>query len=245
MRSTAPEAHSQMLSTNQLRRRFYSDRASPFSIFNEEARLLARDNFTVLHAGCGKDDSIDFQHMAATTIGVDMDSWIQKNSDLDIAIVGNLSNLPLKSGPVDLIVSKWVLEHLARPAAFFQEAARTLRPGKHLLVLTLNIWHYAGTAIRISPYRLQKWFVKNALGGDTNEVFPTFYRTNSTRQIRDLATSAGLDEEKLELLEGDPKLLGFSSITYIAGIIYEKVVNNLGPLRGLRAVIIAFFSRPE
>jgi len=233
-----------MPSVGELKRRFYADRQSPFELFNKDARRLVTGNSTVLHAGCGADDSIGFRTTTQTTVGLDLDGWILRNSDLDFAVIGDLSWLPFVDESMDIVASRWVLEHLDCPGVFFKEAARVLRPGGHFALLTTNLWHYFATVVRITPYRIQRWLVQSVLDGDPDEVFPTFYRANTVRRIRSLAAEVGLVEDKLELLEGAPSILGFSSPSYLVGIAYERTVNRFEHLADIRGAILAVFQKP-
>jgi SAM-dependent methyltransferase len=231
------------ITVKSLKNKFYINYPSPFQRFNEEAGKLANKTSSVLHAGCGADDSIGFRTRAKITIGIDLDPWILHNSDIDLGTIGNISRLPLTSQCVDVVVARWVLEHLPDPPLFFTEAARVLRPGGYLLVLTPNQWHYAGTITRFTPHGMQKWFVKNLLGGDPAEVFPTFYKANSVRQLKSLAAQAGLVDLHLIMHESAPTLLGFSLPTYLAGVAYERVINRFNFLAGLKSAIIAIFRK--
>ncbi|RPJ59475.1 MAG: class I SAM-dependent methyltransferase [Dehalococcoidia bacterium] len=232
-----------MVSVKKLKRHFYTDYPSPFERFNEEATKLVSPNSIVLHAGCGADDSIGFRTKAKTTIGIDLDDWILHNSDIDLGLMGNINRLPLVNECVDVVVARWVLEHLRYPRFFIQETARILRPGGYLLIITPNQWHYAGFLTRFTPHSLQKWFVKHLLGGNPDEVFPTFYKANTARRLKSLANETGLVTECVFLHESAPTLLGFSPFTYLGGIVYERTVNRFEVLAGLKSAIIAIFCK--
>lgn len=235
-----------MLSVKTLKRKFYTTRyKSPFQHFNETARSLVRPEAVVLHAGCGADDSIGFQTEARMTLGLDLDPWILYNSDLDLGVLGNLTHLPAAAQSVDIVVARWVLEHLPEPDLFLAETARVLRPGGYLMVLTPNRRHYAGAITSVVPHPLQQWFVKSLLGGDPAGVFPTFYRANTPQQLRDLAATAGLVEERVKMIESAPSLLGFSPLTYLVGVAYERTVNRFEALDEFRSAILAIFRKPE
>jgi hypothetical protein len=95
-----------MLSVSRLVRRFYVDYDEPSKHFTEEARALTREDMAVLHAGCGADDSIGFRTAGRITIGVDRDEGILSNTDVDLAVLGDLSSLPLADGCVGVIAAK-------------------------------------------------------------------------------------------------------------------------------------------
>ena len=234
-----------VLSVEVLKQRFYVGYESPFDRFNQEAMRLSGKDSVVLHAGCGADSSVGFQTMARMTIGIDLDEWILNNSDVNLAVIGNLSCLPLVDECVDFIASRWVLEHLRCPDLFLWETARVLRPGGYLLVLTTNLYHYFALAVRLTSHSVQQWFVQNVLGGDPNDVFPTFYRANTSRRIRSLAAKNGLVAERIYMLEGAPSILSFSPLAYLAGITYERMVNRFKSLSKIRGAILAVFRKLE
>lgn len=234
-----------VFSTAELRSRFYPNYASPFSRFNQEVLKLIEEDDFILHAGCGADSSIGFNERASTTIGLDLDPYILNNADLDLGVVGDLDFLPLASGSLDLVVSRWVLEHLRNPMAAITETARVLRPGGRLILLTPNRWHYAGAITSIVPHNLQRLFVKALLRGDPDDVFPTFYRANTVGRLRSLTSEAGLICDRLLMVEGAPMLLSFSPVTFLLGIAYERLVNRVDQLAEFRHAILAVFSKPH
>ena len=228
-----------------LKQRFYAGHKSVSERFDKVAKALANSDSVALHAGCGRDDSIGLRSRARMTIGVDLSKWILLNLDVDSAVVGDICRLPLEDECVDIVASKYVLEHLRYPGVFIQEASRVLKPGGRLVVLTPNLRHYAGLATHLAPHRVQRWFVHKALHGNPNEVFPTFYRANTAHRLRTLATQARLIKDELTVLEGPPTLLGFSSLTFVVGILYERSVNRFDCLTGFRQAILAVFRKPE
>lgn len=234
-----------MLSTEKLKDKLYTDHTSPFERFTAEAQRMVKEQSVVLHGGCGADDSMGLRAVARKTIGIDLDEWIARNTDLDLAVIGELCYMPLRDRSVDIVLARWVLEHMSNPALFFHESARVLRPGGQLLLMTTNQYHYFALAVRMTPLRFQRWFVKNVFGGSPDDVFPTFYRANTSRRLRALATEANLVQERIEMLEGPPSILKFSSITFLAGMAYERIVNRFRFLSGFRGAILTVFRRLE
>ena len=222
---------------------FYNNYPSLFYRFNEEVLKYIGADLFVLHLGCGADESIGLRTRARTTIGIDLDKWILQNSDINFGLIGDVAHLPFADGSFDVVIARWVLEHLTQPDLAFKEAGRVLRPRGYFLVITPNLWHYAGAIIRMTPQRIQRWFVKSLLRGNPGEVFPTYYRANSTRQIKHLMNISGLVEERIEMLEATPTLLSFSPITYLAGIAYERMVNRFEFLSGFRSAILGIFRK--
>jgi SAM-dependent methyltransferase len=232
-------------SVKGFREKYYSDLKSPFSYFNELVIKYVDNKTVVLHLGCGADQSIGLKDISKFVIGIDLDPWIYRNQDIDSGSFGDICNLPFKNESNDLVISRWVLEHLKSPERSIHEAARVLKPGGCLILLTPNQFHYAGFITRITPHGLQKLFVKYLVNGSPDEVFPTYYRANTIRRIRCLLEGAGLVEEKIEMLEGAPTLLSFSQFTYLAGVAYERLVNHYASLSGFRSAILAIFRKSK
>ena len=232
-----------MPNVENLKHRFYADYKSPFTRFSEQARSMVSEDSLVLHGGCGADSSIGFREAARTTVGIDLDDWICHNTDLDLALMGSLCHLPMPEQSFDLVAAKWVLEHMDSPSLFFHEVARVLRPGGRLVLLTTNRNHYFALAVRVTPLQIQRWFIQRVHGRNAHGVFPTFYRANTPRHLRALASEAGLTEDQLEMLEGAPSILKFSPVAYLAGVAYERAVNRFAALRGFRSSIMSVFRK--
>lgn len=228
-----------------LQEKYYSGFQSPFSYFNEILVKYVDNNSVVFHLGCGADQSIGLRGNSKFVIGIDLDPWIYRNQDIDSGSFGDICTLPFKNEFVDLVISRWVLEHLKYPERSIHEAARVLKPGGRLILLTPNQFHYAGFITWITPHKLQKLFVKHLLKDSPDEVFPTYYRANTIHRLRYLMDEAGLFEEKVEMLEGAPALLSFSPFTYLAGVAYERLVNRYAILSGFRSAILAIFRKSK
>lgn len=199
----------------------------------------------MLHAGCGSDGSIKFKTKARRVIGIDLNARVAGNDEVDFPILGDLQRLPLPDACVDLVVSRWVVEHLETPAQAFAETSRVLKPNGLFILMTNNLLHYAVLATKLTPHGLHKWFVKVVLGMEMEfeEVFPTYLRANTLRKLRWLGAQTGLVEEHVEMFEGAPMYLAFSLPTFLLGVAYERTVNRLDTLAWLRSVIISVYRK--
>src|SRR4029078_2752825 len=105
-------------------------------------------------------------------------------------------SLPLRSGSVDIIVSRWMFEHLAAPDRVLREFARVLRPGGFLYIKTPNLWNYAMMVSRATPTAVHNLFRSTAGHG---ENIPTVYRANTRRQLARLAKDTGFEIRRFQL----------------------------------------------
>jgi SAM-dependent methyltransferase len=136
------------------------------------------------------------------------------------------------------VFSKFVFEHLDRPLAAMRELRRVTRPGGHLVIHTPNRFHYVAIGAMLTPHRFHRWY--NARRGRAElDTFPTRYRANDRRTLRDLAARSGYRIEHLYLLEPRPTYLDFHPLAYLLGIAYERIVSRTDALRDLRCVIVA------
>ena len=191
-----------------------------------------------LGAGAGIVDQMDFRGHARHICGIDPDPRVVDNRYLDEGQVGVGESIPYPDGRFDLVFADNVLEHLPDPAAVFAEVARVLRPGGMFLAKTPNKWHYVPVIARLTPHRFHRWVVRwRGRAGD--DVFPTRYLANSPADVRRLAAGAGLEVVRIELIEGRPEYLRFSALTYVLGWLYERLVNGVPGLAGLRVLLVA------
>lgn len=230
-------------SVSYLKKKYYKDYKSPFLHFNDEVQKSIGEDAVVLHVGCGADNSIGLRTRAKKTIGIDLDYWILDNSDIDLGVIGNINHLPLSAKSIDVVVSRWVVEHLPDAHEPFLETARVLKPKGRFIILTPNRYHYSGFITSLVPHQAQKWFVKYLLHGNPAEVYPTYYRANTLKKLRTLAVKSGLVIEKVQMIESAPTLLGFSRFTYLIGILFERILNRVYWLKGFRSAILVTFQK--
>lgn len=190
-----------------------------------------------LGAGAGIIEQMNFKSKARRVCGVDLDPRVLDNPMLDEGKVADAGRIPYGDATFDLVFSDNVLEHLAEPLPVFREIARVLKPGGSFWFKTPNKWHYVPTIARLTPHGFHA-YVNRWRGRVAADVFPTLYRANSTRDVAKLAAEAGLEIASLERIEGRPEYLRLSAPTYVAGAIYERIVNSTEMLAPFRVILI-------
>ncbi len=190
-----------------------------------------------LGAGAGILPQTNFRGLAREIVGVDLDPRVLGNPHLDAAVVSDGQRLPFPDDSFDLVFADNVLEHLEQPAQVFAEISRVLRPAGMFVAKTPNRWHYMPTIARLTPHWFHEWF--NALRGRKSvDTFATVYRANSAGAVRQLAAAADLDVVRIERIEGRPEYLRMTAPTYLAGMLYERVVNSTPALAWLRILLV-------
>jgi SAM-dependent methyltransferase len=120
----------------------------------------------------------------------------------------------------------------------FGELARVLKPGGRLLILTPNRWHYVTLSAALMPHSFHLRF-NQSRGVDAHDIFPTVYRANTARRLRNLYERAGLEIEQLLQFETEPEYLAFSTPSYALGVGFERLVNRFEALKHLRVNLLA------
>ena len=229
-----------MTHLEELDRRYYPDHVDEHARFDALVSGYVHPGSVILDAGAGRGLQFPHRHRerAARVAGVDVDPAVLENPCLSDAVIADLAHLPYEDGEFDVIFSKYVFEHLDRPAAVLRELRRVLRPGGHLLLHTPNRWHYVALGATVTPTRFHSWF-NEKLGRPTADTFPTRYRVNTPSRITQLAARTGYRAVSIDLIETKPHYLSFSRPTYRCGIAYERLVNHGDRLAGIRAQILA------
>ncbi len=238
-------------SVKTLTERLYYDRSNWLDGTSQFAALIRkrlRTEFRILDlgAGSGKAGPVNFQGEARIVIGVDPNSYIKGNSKIDHGVIGLAEHLPFRTDSFDLVVSDWVVEHLAQPEEVISEVFRVVKSGGAFVLRTGNVYHYSYAVAAVTPY----WFhrlVANRVRGmpeDNGDPHATYYRMNSRGAVRRCLTRAGFVEEEILMVEAEPSYLMFSVSSFLLGVAYERVVNRARFLSGLRACIFACFRKP-
>ena len=167
------------------------------------ARWAAREcpaGADVLNVGAGADVSGPLRPLLSRgprIVGVDPDIALDDNPHCDERHRTTLEEYAVDHAEeFDVVLSVFVLEHVADPAEFARACARVLRPGGSWFALTLNVHHYFG-AVTWALSRLDVAEpVLHWLKGDELEHehhFPTVYRFNSRSVVSSHCAAAGFD----------------------------------------------------
>lgn len=236
-----------MKTVQELRAAWYPQHISESNLLDKtiQAHLQSTDVMLDLGCGSGRLYDGDYRGLCRRVIGVDQDPAIRNNETVIHRISGSAEYLPIKAESIEFIYSRYVVEHLKRPEDVFAEIARVLRPGGTFVLLTPNVWHYVTLLSHLTP----QWFhtrVNTRLRGRrARDTFPTLYRANTRRRLRQLAAIVGLREEEVQMIEVMPNYLMWARLPFLAGVLYERIVNSSSLFEGLRVNILAVYRKPS
>ena len=208
--------------------------------FQREVSNRLSGSETILDAGCGSGEFGVLKKCGkphhATIVGMDisMDS-MEQNEILDQRIVGDLENIPLPDGSVDLVVCESVLEHLEKPQAVFSEFSRVLNSGGYLVLRTFNIWNWANAISAVLPVGVRSRLKGKLVEADSEGTFETYYRCNSRKKLRKLCGDVGLIEDNFITHGAWPGYWGHPGLVSLFAL-YEKMTDNR--LLGFTKVLI-------
>ena len=214
-------------------------------------RALGRvdGQLAMLDAGCGNEDhyakKVRFGAKISRLVGVDIREDVDINTSLDLVIRANLYALPFNSLQFDVVFSDFVLEHLEDPERAFAEFARVLKPGGRFVFRTPNFYHYVPvTALLLRKMGCQP-VERFSADGERHDIFPTFYRANTSHRLKRLARDSGFAVEEIIFAEGGPHYLEFFLPFYLVGVVHQYLVNKISLLYRLRGNIIGVFRKLE
>lgn len=167
------------------------------AFFTQVAALL-RPEHVVLDFGAGRGEFMEtdpssyrawlqnFKGRCAHVDGCDPDPAVLDNPTLDAAAVIEIGQpLPYEDERFDLIVSRYVFEHIASPEWAARELLRVLKPGGWICAMTPNKWGYVALASRLVPNRMHSRALSRIMPGrPSKDVFPTVYRLNRPLAVK-------------------------------------------------------------
>jgi len=199
----------------------------------------------VLDLGCSRGDP-DLPAMleGRGVVGLDTDmAGLRANHLASLCLQGTLRDLPLAAEAFDVVVAKWVVEHLEHPGIEFQECGRVLRPGGVFILLTPNTYSFFTILSRMLPYRLKQVFKGKLFGLHEEDTFRTWYRANSRRELERHLSRAGFREERFERLPGMWTFFIFSAIIARAVRALERIQLHIPGLRGTTTYIMGVWRK--
>lgn len=223
----------------------YLDRYYPGWNLANSWHTLLHENVTrqvpVLEVGAGPCSypSEYLSRMAGTLVGLDVDPRVSENTSLSEAHVYDGHRFPFADNSFNVVVSRWLHEHIEDPAEHCAEVHRVLAPGGKYIFRTPNFLHYVSLAAWLTPHRLHVWLAPRLRDYDEDEIkpYPTYYRFNTRHRIRSILTRAGFVIQSLDVHEGYPSYGLASRLLFFPFMIYERIVNSTKYLADLRHTI--------
>lgn len=200
----------------------------------------------VLDLGCSRGDpDLPSPARGRLYVGVDEDlAGLRGNGLADAVVMAPVTALPLASESVDVLVMKWVAEHLAAPGAAFAECARVLKPGGVLCVLTPNAHSVFTGLSRLVPHGLKQRLKGRLFGLHEKDTFRTYYRANTVGRLARLTRAAGLFPERVALLPGMWTFFIFSRRAALTVRFLEHVQGRIPGLRRASTHILGVWRKP-
>lgn len=211
-----------------------------------------------LDAGCGHDlfegrftaMEREARDRASLVIGCDAAlSSLRKHRSIRRLAASELDRLPFRNASFDLVTLHWVVEHLEDPARVFREIARVLAPGGLVILRTPNSASYyvalARIGVRLIPDRLADALVRYMQHREPDEVFPTFYKANTRRDLSATAARVGLVAERI-ILFADQPLFYFVAPFAVVELLLARVATRWLGLQSLCAdSLVAVLRQPH
>ena len=207
-------------------------------VFYNRVNALLKPTGVCVDVGCGRgaygEDPVEYRRnlrilrgKCARLIGLDVDPVAAKNPYQDEFRLIDAGQWPVESGSADLCLSDNVLEHIPNPMHFFSECSRVLKPGGYLCIRTPNVFSYFGLMARLVPNRAHpSVLVRVKAGTKEQDIFPTYYRCNTIRRVRQRLEQSGFDP-CVYGYDAEPSYLAFSRILYFFGALHLRFAPNI------------------
>lgn len=212
-----------------------------------------KDNIAWLDLGCGHQffpewipesfgSQEKFAERSGLTVGLDYDAEsIKMHRFLSNGIVGDIQSVPFADQSFDLITANMVMEHVRLPGIALTEIRRILKPKGIVIFHTPNLFNYLTMIGRIVPDGIKKRLIKSLEGRENEDVFPTYYRMNTSKTIRKYASRAGFEIVDMQYLESSAETQNLGRL-----VIFELLLIKLLRLswfKGFRTTIIAILRK--
>lgn len=232
-----------------LRRRWFGDTPNDWQSYHAVIAAHLCPGMTVVEVGPGRGTIAPFpwhEHPGVTLVGLDPDPAAAGNPFLHrFEELVDGAPWPVHDSAADMVIARYVLEHVADPDDFMANVARILRPGGRFVFLTPNRAHPIMTASRLLPYALHVRLLALAKGADARDVFPTHYRANSRPALEALARAHGLAVDALDIGERVP--FGYLDVAlagFLAAAAYQQIVTRTGLERRIGLSILGVMRKP-
>jgi SAM-dependent methyltransferase len=162
----------------------------------------------------------------ALVVGVDPNDNLDEN-DLVHRRVKSMIEEFRSDERFDLATLRMVAEHITKPKLEVTSFADLIRPGGHVVVYTPNRWSPASIAASVIPDPWHRFFTRWLWNSNAEDVFPTYYRMNTRKRLRELFEEAGFHEVAFARLDNCSLFARFRA-TCFAELCFWKVLRTVG-----------------
>jgi SAM-dependent methyltransferase len=231
------------------RQKHFADTPNDWQAYHNLLSAYVPEQSVVLEVGCGKGLSTPYswnEHPGVTLVGIDPDPDARQNPQLDdFSLLTDELAWPVEDGRFDMVIARYVLEHVFAPDAFFESVFKALKPNGVFLFLTPNLRHPAMAASGLIPHAIKTRFLSFAKGMQDDDVFPSHYRMNVRRELEKLGREHGFEIEHLETNEFEPTgYLDFSMFGFLLAYAYYVIATRTGLERHFGMSITGVFRKP-
>jgi 2-polyprenyl-3-methyl-5-hydroxy-6-metoxy-1,4-benzoquinol methylase len=208
-----------------------------------EAASRSPGQVAALDAGCGRRSALEsFRSRLHRLVGTDLHVPDPPLPYLDEFVAGDLCspNPPIPAGAFDVVLSDFTIEHFSDPGAAVANLFRSLRPGGHLIVTTVNRRHPFVAAYLALPSRVQRRLqplVKRS-GAHGHALVGA---CNDPASLRSALEGAGFGRIELETVGNLARSWGPRKPIFLLGLIGDLLMNAM-PSR--RSTILAVGVKP-
>lgn len=182
------------------------------------------------------------QPRIAVGLDYDLRSLLQHRS-LRNRVRGVINALPFREGAFDLVTANMVVEHLDSPDVQYREIFRTLKPGGVFIFHTPNAYGYTTISARVIPEGLKASLIKILDGRPSEDVFKTYYRSNTESQIRKLAQETGFEVVSIRYIASSAKFAVILPLAFLELFWIKLLLTR--PFRSLRTNLVVTLGKPS
>jgi len=115
----------------------------------------------------------------------------------------------------DLATLRMVAEHITDPPAVARKLNQLLRRDGLVVILTVNRWSPVTLVSQALPFGLHHPIKQMFWGGEEEDTFPTAYKMNTRRQLRNLMSAHGFEEQHFAHLDDLSAFGQFKHLNYV------------------------------
>jgi SAM-dependent methyltransferase len=177
----------------------------------------------------------------ARIVAVDISAEeLASNNDVDESRVADVTEgLPFADEEVDLITARSVLEHLRDTDAFVRHAARTLKPGGHLVIMFPGRNAPSALLNRLLPESVSRRLVHSLVPDSRGRLgFPAHYDRATLREMQRTLARHDLEPVDIQLSYWQSPYFEFFVPLYLVSLGYEYGARLLGAEALAAAILV-------